>query len=186
MNEGREDPAVSHWLDVSALSPRGTHFSHVFDDAARAALQQRLDVISVDRVKAEGRVWPAEDGVFVDFQLTGHVVQSCVVTLEPVGSDVDERVSLHYTPASSVPAEPNVVDINDEDDPPEPMVDDRIDIGAAMAEHLALGLDPWPRRPDAELPGSVTAEPRQNPFAVLAKLKKKLEDDETEDNGSGN
>lgn len=183
MNSEPEADAVSHWIDVAALAADGRDFRHSFDDAALGLLTERLDVISVSGVSAEGRIWPADDGVFVDFRLTGHVEQTCVVTLDPVGSDVDERVRLHYTPASSAPAGSGVIDIGDEDDPPEIMVDDRIDIGAAMAEHLALALDPWPRKPGAELPDGQGGDNdrRENPFAVLAKLKTKLEDKGPED-----
>lgn len=183
MTPESEDAAISHWIDVSSLGAGGQDFTVTFDQAALDVLTGRLDVLSVSGVRAEGRVWPAEDGVFVDFRLTGHVEQTCVVTLDPVGSDVDERVSLHYTPASSAPAGSAVIDIGDEDDPPEIMVDDRVDIGAAMAEHLALALDPWPRKPGAELPAGEGGDEdrRENPFAVLAELKTKLEDKGPED-----
>lgn len=175
---------VSHLLKVDGLGPEGRDFHVEFDAAERERLAEAFDVLSVEAVAADGHVWPADDGFFVDFHLTGRVTQACVVTLEPVPCDVDERVRLHYTPSTAASADPIVIDIADEDDPPEPMVDGKIDVGAAMAEHLALGMDPYPRRPDAELPedaGDAASEGRQNPFAVLAELKKDMKD-----NGSGN
>lgn len=175
---GPEHEAVSRWIDVSALGPAGKNFEIMLDDQAVAVLVERLGLLKLTNVRAAGKVWPMDDGVFVDFHLTAHVEQSCVVTLDPVGTDVDERVSLHYTPATPEPAEPSVIDIDDENDPPEPMVDDRVDIGAAMAEHLALALDPWPRKPGAEIPSGLGEEndARENPFAVLSQLKTEMKD----------
>lgn len=175
---GPEHEAVSRWIDTAAIGPNGKDFEVMFDEKAIEVLVERLDLLELDNVRCTGKVWPMDGGVYVDFRLTGHVEQSCVVTLEPVGTDVDEQVRLHYTPATSEPAEPSVIDIDDEDDPPELMVDDRIDIGAAMAEHLALALDPWPRKPGAEIPAELGEEndARENPFAVLSQLKTEMKD----------
>lgn len=182
MPEAEREQPVSRLLDVDGLSPEGRDFSIEFDAEERERLRDALDVLAVESVMAEGHVWPAEPGAYVDFHLTGRVTQACVVTLEPVSCDIDERVRLHYTPSTAASADQIVIDIAEEDDPPEPMVDGKIDVGAAMAEHLALGLDPYPRRPGAELPedaGDAASEGRQSPFAVLAKLKK-----DNDDNGS--
>lgn len=179
-----DPPPVSRLLKVNGLGPEGEDFHVEFDAAERERVAEAFGVISVDEVVADGHVWPADSGAFVDFRLKGRVTQACVVTLEPVGCDVDERVSLHYTPSTAASADPIVIDISDEEDPPEYMVDGKIDVGAAMTEHLALGLDPYPRRPDAELPegvGDDAPEGRQRPFEVLAKLK-----NDKNDNGSGN
>ena len=44
-----------------------------------------------------------------------------------------------------------------------------IDLGEAASEQLALALDPFPRKPGAELPGSVGPH-ESGAFAALAKL----------------
>jgi hypothetical protein len=54
-----------------------------------------------------------------------------------------------------------------------------IDVGEAVAETLALSLDPWPRSPDAEAilrEAGVKreGEEEKGPFAALASLKDKL------------
>jgi hypothetical protein len=62
---------------------------------------------------------------------------------------------------------------------PEPVLDGWIDLGELAAEQLGLAIDPYPRKPDAELPAEWKAEPgaepavteRPNPFAALEKLK---------------
>jgi len=62
---------------------------------------------------------------------------------------------------------------------PEAAPDGWIDLGELAAEQLGLALDPYPRKPDAEVPAEWKAEPapepvadqRPNPFAALEKLK---------------
>jgi hypothetical protein len=51
--------------------------------------------------------------------------------------------------------------------------DGRIDLGAIAAEHLALGLDPYPRAPGAEFADHIEDAAREtSPFAALGLLKK--------------
>ena len=59
----------------------------------------------------------------------------------------------------------------DEEDPPDPIVDGKVDLGALAAEFLALALDPYPRKPGAEFAAPEVAEP-DSPFAELARLAK--------------
>ena len=51
--------------------------------------------------------------------------------------------------------------------------DGRIDLGAIVAEHLALGLDPYPRSPGVAFDGHIEDDPAADPspFAALAALK---------------
>jgi uncharacterized metal-binding protein YceD (DUF177 family) len=64
------------------------------------------------------------------------------------------------------------------DDPPDPIYDGKLDLGEIATEHLALGLDPFPRDDNAESVVISTEcddleEKRPSPFAVLAQLNKK-------------
>ena len=59
-----------------------------------------------------------------------------------------------------------------ERDPPEPIVNGRIDLGAVTAEFLALGLDPYPRKPGVAYEPAPERDPADSPFAALAKMKK--------------
>ena len=47
-----------------------------------------------------------------------------------------------------------------------PYENDEIDLGEALAEQLALALDPYSRKPGAELPGEVLDD-GASPFTVL-------------------
>ena len=102
------------------------------------------------------------------------VEQSCVVTLEPVRQAVEASLDLRILDEGGVPAD------DDPDSPDEiESAGGMVDLGEAVAEQLALALDPYPRAAGAELPEfdppeePVAPEPpaKPNPFAALAKLK---------------
>ncbi|MGB7247021.1 MAG: DUF177 domain-containing protein, partial [Methylovirgula sp.] len=58
-----------------------------------------------------------------------------------------------------------------ERDPPDAIVDGMIDVGALAAEFLALGLDPYPKKPGVEFaPVTVPEESAGRPFDALKKL----------------
>ena len=99
------------------------------------------------------------------------MTQTCVVTLEPFEAEVAEPVELRFAdlPEAALDGgEPRVVEVAEED-APDPIVSGRIDLGALTAEFLALGLDPYPRKPGVafDAPG----ETRESPFAALGRLR---------------
>lgn len=168
----RPDWPLEHWIAVDDLGPTGRAVELLPDAATRAALAKSFDLLDLPVLEVRGHVWPADDGAFLEFTLKAHVVQRCVISLEPVASDIDEQVRLHYTPRAALHDEPETVEFDEEEDLPEPLTDGRIDLGAAVSEHLALALDPYPRRPDAVLPAAVEKDEKPNPFAVLERLKR--------------
>ncbi|OYV32590.1 MAG: hypothetical protein B7Z81_12555 [Acidocella sp. 20-61-6] len=111
----------------------------------------------------------ARGGVIAaQLRLRARVTQICVVSLEPFEATIDEAAELAFVPAQAVPEtaefelDPETLEGPDEI----PYSGDLIDLGATLAEQLALALDPYPRKPGAELPEAATAQP-DNPFAVL-------------------
>jgi uncharacterized metal-binding protein YceD (DUF177 family) len=143
----------------------------------RSALASRFGILAVDAFSAHIRLKRLAGGqaVRVNGRFSADVVQSCVVTLEPVPAHVEEEFDLVYAPEGEDDQEEIVVAL-DEQDPPELIVDGIIDIGEAAAEHLALALEPFPRKPGAEFSAAkeeVSEPAKPNPFAVLASLKKK-------------
>ena len=109
-------------------------------------------------------------------RLTADVVQSCVVTLGPVPAHLDVDFEMGFS-ASAV--EPAVADLDPlAEEGPEPIPKGVIDLGEAVAQQLAIALDPYPRAPGASLEALDEAEQlleqrTRNPFAELSSLKKK-------------
>ncbi len=63
------------------------------------------------------------------------------------------------------------------EEPPEPVGPHGIDLGEAVAQQLAIALDPYPRAPEAALPeepraGAGGARAAEGPFAALESLKR--------------
>jgi len=143
-----------------------------------AALAARFELVALTRLDATVRLRRARAGRYIEVEvaLAAAVVQSCVVTLDPVPAAIDERFAVLLGPigddaAGSDPTDAGsdlIVDL----DAPEPLDGDDVDIGEMVAQQLSLALDPYPRSAEAEAAVAETAgdgapEPAENPFAVL-------------------
>ena len=158
-------------------------FTFAATAAECAALAQRFDLTSLADLSVAGTLRRLEDGesVALDVHFTAAIGQLCVVTLDPIARRLDERFELGYKPLPDAYAgvEREVVVAIDEPDPPEPLVDHTIDVGAAVAEHLALVIEPYPRNenvsiaPDYADVGGDQADRRDHPLAALRVLTEK-------------
>jgi len=78
------------------------------------------------------------------------VVQTCVVTLEPFEQRVEGTLSRDYSEGDARRSAAEILVDLEEDDPPDPVEAQGIDVGHLLAEELALALDPYPRGPHAD------------------------------------
>ena len=171
---------LSHRSDTANLPAAGLEVEIKASDEQRAALATAYELVAVDNLTASITLTPAAGGlVTVEGRVVADIVQSCVVSLEPVPQRVDERFSVDYVPADSPRAAPPAgpakeVAIDPEaPDPPEIMDGTTIDIGALAEEMFVLAIDPYPRAPGAELPADGGEEPElkeESPFAVLREV----------------
>ena len=154
-------------LALGRVGPEGRTEVLEATEAERAALARRFGIPAVDSLRATLRLAPEEDGaVMVRGRIDAAVVQDCVVTLEPVPQQVAEDIVFRLLPEGREPAE-------GPDEPDEIEAGNGIaDLGEAVAEQLALALDPYPRAPGAELPSEAT-DGTAGPFAALAALRRK-------------
>jgi hypothetical protein len=58
---------------------------------------------------------------------------------------------------------------------PEPLVGGVVDLGALATEFLILGINPYPRKPEAVFEAPRQAKGDQGPFAALERLAKRQE-----------
>jgi hypothetical protein len=136
--------------------------------AAVAALAEVRDVASLTASLALVR-----DGAIIHItgRVRGRVGQNCVVTLEPIETDIDEAVEVTFgPPAAQAPAE-EPRRRNAADDLPEPLTGSTIDLGAIATEFLILGIDPYPRKAGVEFAPPAVENDDPRPFAALAALK---------------
>jgi uncharacterized metal-binding protein YceD (DUF177 family) len=94
--------------------------------------------------------------------------------MEAFPFEIQERVDLRYMDADKLerPVKAEVERSLDDEDPPEPIYDGVIDLGALAVEFIALALEPFPRKSGVELPVQTDSGRLESPFAVLAALKK--------------
>lgn len=153
-------------------------------DAECKALALRFGQPSIRNLRASLTLaWLIREKILVVSGSFGaEVVQTCVVSLEPIRSIVEEEINLLFARDSEVSRD--VADLEDA----EPLVGEIIDLGEIIAGEFSLSLDPYPRRedidpaeidlgPSVSLLGEEEAEKRlagRNPFNVLASLKSKL------------
>jgi uncharacterized protein DUF177 involved in 23S rRNA accumulation len=109
--------------------------------------------------------------------LRAEVVQTCVVTLDPVTNTIEEGFEAEFWPEEDItPPRGGVLDLDEAADP-EPIVAGQIAIGRIVFECLAENLDPYPRKPGATLDWRAPASEQsaggnpEGPFAVLANMK---------------
>ncbi|MGE5546535.1 MAG: YceD family protein [Solirubrobacterales bacterium] len=160
----------------------GLELDIVADPTERAALAHRFGIVAVESLTAHLRLKPFRSGEVIRLtgKLSADVVQTCVVTLEAVPGHVEEEIDMTFGHAPSAEDDEADLELSFEDeDPPDPIVGGIIDVGEAVAEHLALALDPFPRKPGASVPEAPEPAPdedaKPNPFAVLARLRQKKE-----------
>ncbi|MFO1187688.1 MAG: DUF177 domain-containing protein, partial [Alphaproteobacteria bacterium] len=131
-------------------------------------------ILGLDRLSAEAALRPWAGGIEARVRFVADVVQACVVTLEPVEQHIEADFVRRFLPAAHLgEAIDGAVEIDpDEEDPPEPLTGDMVDLGPSVAEELVLSLDPYPRAAGAAAPAEGGAEAHENsPFAVLKSRK---------------
>jgi hypothetical protein len=159
-----EIPETGRTVDLSA------------DEGVREAIAVLAGLAGLPRLRAVfDLARHGSDGVRVAGTVSATVDQACVVTLEPVRSEVEETVDLLFTlPLAEDEPDGRGGEVSlDAAEPPEALVDGVVDVGAVAVEFLLLGIDPYPRKDGAVFdPPAADADPSAHPFAALAALKK--------------
>ena len=143
-----------------------------------------LKIESLESLALEYRLAPAARKRFsLAGTLRAELTQLCGVTLDPVAESIDEAVDLECWPEAQIATmadEDDDVHIKElPEDPPVPIADGAVDLGALAVELLASAINPYPRKSDVEFDWqdakTKTADGTNNlsPFASLSKLKPK-------------
>src|ERR671923_61815 len=165
--------------DTDAITEYGLEVERVATAEERMEVTKALELVACDRLETRYTIRPLADGQYLATgTVEAAVVQSCVVTLEPVRSHILEQFEIDFWPSEKLP-EPGSGELDVLAAPDrEPLEGGIIPIGRIVYEHVATALDPYPRKEGAEFrwrdPDDRPDDDRQaSPFAVLAKLKPK-------------
>jgi uncharacterized metal-binding protein YceD (DUF177 family) len=167
-------------VQLAKLSPRPQDYPLVAADTVRAALAERFGLEAIDRLEGALSVVRDGAGARATGRLVADVVQSCVVSGEPVPAHVEEELNLRFEPlegaGEEIELEADALDVM-------PVEGDAIDLGEALAQALAVALDPYPRASPEVLAKArrllmseeeaaaeeAAAKSAANPFAALKK-----------------
>lgn len=155
---------------VAQIPERGLRLELVADAATRERLAAVAKLRAMPAAAAQVTLMPVGDGkIRVAGRVQATVGQTCVVTLEPVETMVDETFEVLFLPEG---APMPVQSEEDDDDAPEPIVRGMIDVGNLATDYLFLGIDPYPRRPGVVFtPAEQPADVEDHPFAALEALR---------------
>lgn len=167
---------------VAQIPDTGVHRELEASVAERQAMAKLAGVREIVSAHAVFDVVPKSGG---RFQVTGHVRarigQTCVVTLDPIESEIEEDVDLMFAPEAEARRLADLIEEGRDDqaplevvDSPEAILNGIIDLGRLATDALFLAIDPYPRKEGAVFEAEVTApDPEDHPFAVLKALQDK-------------
>jgi uncharacterized metal-binding protein YceD (DUF177 family) len=165
-------------VQVAQIPEAGLHQDITANAEQRAAIAALGGLRSVASATASFDVVPIMNSrVKVSGRIRAAVGQTCVVTLDPIDSEIDEAIDLVFAPPSQIPEMADLV-VDDlppgvePPDPPEPIERGMIDLGRVATDALFLALDPYPRKPEVVFDPPVEPDdPDEHPFAALKALK---------------
>jgi len=133
---------LSRWVSVARL-PQGRGAVAVEATPAEcAALATDFKIPAIRDLVGQFDVSGPTSRLVVTGTVEGTVTLICTVSLEPFETTVSEPVEVAFTDTDRLAG----TDAEDADIP-DPIVGGRIDFGVLTAEFLALGIDPYPRKP---------------------------------------
>lgn len=161
---GTAAPEFSRVVPLARLGAEPFRQDIEASEAERAALALRLDLIALKRLTATVELVRVDKEIFaLRAAFAAEFVQSCVVTLEPVGGTAAEEFTLIYGPPE---AEEEVGGSVEDDVAFEPIVGTAIDVGEAVAQQFALALPPFPRLPGASVEAEMPPADEPGPLAA--------------------
>lgn len=177
------DVPFSYVVKVGHISANPVTVTLSADERERAGVARLWQVEKVDSLSAELQIarWK-KDGIRIKGRVVADIVQSCIVTLEPIAAHLDEPMDQIFIPEGSKLARITldghgemVVD-PDGPDTPELFQGDSIDAGSVVTEFAALAIDPYPRKQGVDFKDHIeddgANDRKPSAFSVLKDWKK--------------
>jgi uncharacterized metal-binding protein YceD (DUF177 family) len=156
---------LSRLVSVTDLPPRGLDVTVEASPEEREALARDFKLPAIHSLTGSFHVAETRSGVHVSGHVAAGINQICVVTLEPFDSEMREDVDVEFAAPAGKAEQAG-------EESPDEIVNGTVDLGALTAEFLALGLDPYPRKPGVDFTFEAADDGAESPFAALGKLKR--------------
>lgn len=148
------------------------------DETQRRRLAGRFGITAIPAMRAEVVLVREGDAVTATGRLVADVVQACAISGEDFPVHIDEPVRLRFVPARTGAAPDEEIEITAEDCDEIEYRGAAFDLGEAVAQTLALAIDPFAEGPNAEAARAahnLAGEGGSGAFAALAALKRDSE-----------
>ncbi len=132
-------------FSVMQMKHHGVDVKIEATDLERVSIAADFGLAEVRSLTAAFRLTGKPDRIKVAGRIKADIQQICVVSLEPFDSIVEETIEVLFV-AENRRKPKNDMDESAENEP-DPIVNGQIDLGAVACEFMALGLDPYPRKP---------------------------------------
>ena len=169
-------------LRLSDLATRQpTPFELTPNAEERRAAAEVLGITGIKKLKFSGHIAPLNSKDWeLSADLGATIIQECVVTLDPVTTRLDEKITRRYV------SEIEEIEANEIEMPEDDTVEAlpvNLDLVQVMTEALSLALPLYPRADGADLGEAVFTQPNTapmtdddaKPFAGLGALRDSLE-----------
>ena len=164
-------PEFSRPIDERQLTAKPIAIEAAAEE--RKALARRFGLVAIKQLQANVSIERAGEAIMARGRLSASIVQSCAVSGEDLPVRIDEPLALRFVPAAKPEAEELELAESDLDEIP--FEGHTFDVGEAVAQSLALAIDPYATGPEAERvreEAGLSDEAASGPFAALAALKK--------------
>ena len=168
MNPEVSAPEFSRPIDVRQCEGKATTL--IANEDERAALSLRFGLVRIDSLTAELALTREDRSVEAHGTLRAAIVQPCAVSADDIAVTVNERLALRFVPETADHATEAEIEFAADDCDEIEYAGSHIDLGEAVAQSLALSIDPFLTGPNAEAARQQTGigTPEDaSPFAVL-------------------
>lgn len=151
----------------------------VANPAECAAIASRFGLAALDRLEADVVFSCDGDDIGVVGSLVADATQTCVATGEPLPARIESAIVVRFVPNDRLEVAEADAEVELVGDALDIIgyAGGRFDVGDMVAETMALALDPFPRRADADAwlaTRGVKSEADVGAFGALAGLRDKL------------
>ncbi|MEM6812410.1 MAG: DUF177 domain-containing protein [Pseudomonadota bacterium] len=178
----------SHFFHIEDMGEKIVSLEISPSEEEAADMARRLDVVSIDNVKAVLNIEKRSGSstYYVSGQFDAVITQNCVVTLEPIKTNISESFEAWFADKESAVSfmaakreregakNNGEIEILDEADDPEPIFEGIIDLGELVTQHISLAIPPYPHKEgveyevtDEEFKLNENSPLKKNPFEAL-------------------
>jgi uncharacterized metal-binding protein YceD (DUF177 family) len=166
-------PEFSKIIDRRQISASPVELSA--DETQRKGLARRFGLVAIDTLSASVALELDGEVVKASGTMRADVVQSCAISGEDLPVEICEQIAFNFVHESAM-STAEEVELEEEQLDEIPYAGTSFDLGEAVAQSLALAIDPYATGPDADRmreEHDLTEKGPQGPLQeALAKLKR--------------